>query len=266
MNKEKKTIAVIIGTVILIAAIAVTVYILINQKNTDNTGTQNDTQTTQPVTQQSTAVQSTTAAQTTQAATAVPTTQAATAAQTTAHAQTAAQQAVQATVQPTEVSEPESTTEEQAYLFQNINDLVTAKEVTNLRAEFFDDAEVVATLSNGTYLTRTGYNENGWSRLLYGSLVVYAKTNLLLKEGETAAAVESWLDEYNMTYQEVNEQVTAKEETNLRSVPSTSEDKTIVTTIKHGEYVTRIGIGDKGWSKILYNGQTLYAVTSYLTK
>jgi len=34
--------------------------------------------------------------------------------------------------------------------------------------------------------------------------------------------------------------------------------------IKHGDTVTRTGIGSNGWSRISYDGQTLYAVTSYL--
>lgn len=62
----------------------------------------------------------------------------------------------------------------------------------------------------------------------------------------------------------VNEKVTAKDETNLRTAASTTDDSTVVYLLKKGEYVTRTAIGTNGWSKVVYNGQTLYAKTSYL--
>ena len=68
-----------------------------------------------------------------------------------------------------------------------------------------------------------------------------------------------------ITFQEANEQVTAKIETNLRTEPSSQSSDTVVVTLKNGEWVTRTGIGDNGWSRVEYNGQTLYAITSYLT-
>ncbi len=71
--------------------------------------------------------------------------------------------------------------------------------------------------------------------------------------------------EVGIIFTEVNETVTAKQETNLRSEPSTLNDASIVTTLMHGDTATRTGIGHNGWSRVIYNGQTLYAVTSYLT-
>ena len=63
-----------------------------------------------------------------------------------------------------------------------------------------------------------------------------------------------------------NEQVTPKIEVNLRTLPSvTNPDATVVATIKAGEVVTRTGINtDVGWSRVEYNGQTLYCVSSYV--
>ncbi|MDE7283290.1 MAG: glycoside hydrolase family 25 [Lachnospiraceae bacterium] len=71
--------------------------------------------------------------------------------------------------------------------------------------------------------------------------------------------------EVGIIFTEVNETVTAKQETNLRSEPSTLNDASIVTKLMHGDTATRTGIGHNGWSRVIYNGQTLYAVTSYLT-
>lgn len=68
-----------------------------------------------------------------------------------------------------------------------------------------------------------------------------------------------------MRFTEVNEEVTAKENTNLRNIPSQGTDSTVVYTLPNGESLTRTGVSDSGWSRLIYNGQTVYAVSSYLT-
>lgn len=68
-----------------------------------------------------------------------------------------------------------------------------------------------------------------------------------------------------MTFEEVNERVTAKIETNLRSQPSQESDEYIQYTLMNGEIATRIGISPSGWSKVELNGQIYYALTDYLT-
>ena len=68
-----------------------------------------------------------------------------------------------------------------------------------------------------------------------------------------------------MSFREVNETVTAKDSTNLRDIPSQGDDSTIVYTLKNGETATRTGVSDSGWSRLIFNGQTVYAVSSYLT-
>lgn len=68
-----------------------------------------------------------------------------------------------------------------------------------------------------------------------------------------------------MNFKSVEETVTAKEETNLRSIPSQGEDSIVLYTLKNGEEATRIAVCDSGWSKLLFNGNIYYAVSSYLT-
>lgn len=68
-----------------------------------------------------------------------------------------------------------------------------------------------------------------------------------------------------MNFTGVSETVTAKDSTNLRDRPSQGADSVIVYTLKNGENVTRTGISDSGWSRLDYNGQTVYAVSNYLT-
>lgn len=68
-----------------------------------------------------------------------------------------------------------------------------------------------------------------------------------------------------MAFTSVEEEVTAKDSTNLRNIPSQGEDSTIVYTLKNGETVKRTGVSESGWSRLIYNEQTVYAVSSYLT-
>ncbi len=68
-----------------------------------------------------------------------------------------------------------------------------------------------------------------------------------------------------MPFTAVEEEVTAKDATNLRNIPSQGEDSTVVYTLKNGEALKRTGVSASGWSRLIYNEQTVYAVSSYLT-
>lgn len=81
------------------------------------------------------------------------------------------------------------------------------------------------------------------------------------EERETASADVEAL----MNFTEVNETVTAKSSTNLRDKPSQGEDSTVMVTLQNGQTATRTGISDSGWSRVVYEGGTYYAVSSYLT-
>lgn len=70
----------------------------------------------------------------------------------------------------------------------------------------------------------------------------------------------------SMEFVEISDTVTAKDVTNLRSVPSTLEEGNIVSQLMNGEVISRTGINEAyGWSRLDYNGQTVYAVSNYLT-
>ena len=67
-----------------------------------------------------------------------------------------------------------------------------------------------------------------------------------------------------MRFTECQETVTAKEKTNLRSIPDQGEDSQILYTLLNGETALRTATSDSGWSRLEYNGTVCYAVTSYL--
>ncbi len=135
---------------------------------------------------------------------------------------------------------------------------LTAKNETNLREKPSVDSAVVAVLKSGDFLERTGVSAKGWTRLNYNGQTVYAVSSLL---SETVQSSEPTAP--TPEFEEVSDSVTAKSETNLRTAPSTT-DSEVVYTLKNGEYVERTGKSSKGWSRLNYNGQTVYAVTSYL--
>lgn len=148
--------------------------------------------------------------------------------------------------------------------FSPKSDKVTAKEYVNLRVLPTTDSESVGQLKSGEFLERTAVSNRGWSRLIYNGQVVYAKTSLLSNEVVTPVTP-STPPSTGDGYTSVDEQVTAKEKTNLRTKPTTGEGSEIVHELLKGEYVRRIGVHTNGWSKLEYNGQTVYAVSSYLT-
>ena len=142
------------------------------------------------------------------------------------------------------------------------NDSVTAKQEVNLRLSPATSGGIAGVLKNGSVLQRTATSNKGWSRLIYEGQTVYAITSYLTTDLSYKPPVD---DGIKTEFQAVNEQITAKSETNLRTLPSVT-DSEVVYTLKKGEYLTRTGISTNGWSRLEYNGQTVYAVSSYLTE
>ena len=153
--------------------------------------------------------------------------------------------------------------------FTAVDEQVTAKEVVNLRAlpsVEHEDAEVVGQLRNGEVAHRVGVSDNGWSKLEHNGMTCYAVSSYLTLAGEEPAETLPEQTGIQTQFETVDQWVTAKIEVNLRSLPSVEDpDCQIVASIKNGEVVRRTGINrDVGWSRVTYNGQTLYCVSSYL--
>lgn len=153
--------------------------------------------------------------------------------------------------------------------FTAVNDSVTAKMEVNLRRLPTTDSEMVGTLVSGTFLKRTAKSENGWSRLEYNGQTVYAVTNYLTTEAPQITPSEpessaTSVTEYNMTFTLCSVNVTAKEEVNLRNMPTT-DGSSVIYTLKNGEYITKTGVcSQSGWARLDYNGQTVYCIDSFL--
>lgn len=154
--------------------------------------------------------------------------------------------------------------------FRAVSETVTAKEWVNLRnipSATRADSSIVGQLKNGDTALRTGISDNGWSRLEIDGTVCYAVSSYLTTDVNGGPDDEDAHEEGIQTqFREVSDSVTAKDVVNLRSLPSTTDpDCQVVAQLKKGEVITRTGINeDVGWSRVVYNGQTLYCISSYL--
>lgn len=162
--------------------------------------------------------------------------------------------------------------------FNKRNQIVTAKEVVNLRSlpsVEHEEVEVIAQLKNGETATCIGVSDNGWSKLIYRNTVCYAVSSYLTPvDGDAAEETfapeaeqpEEGGIEIETEFEPINDQVTAKVEVNLRNLPSTEHPNVkVVARLYNGQVATRTGINrDLGWSRVEFNGMTLYCVSSYL--
>ena len=172
--------------------------------------------------------------------------------------------------------------------FDAVEETVTAKSKTNLRDKPSQgaDSTVKVTLLNGQTATRTGVSKSGWSRVVLEGATYYAVSSYLTTDLSTPAPVatptptqETAVDAapaqaeqpavtsgFKTKFTDCNELITAKEIVNLRSKPSvTDADSQVVVTLYNGQTATRTGVNSEyGWSRIDYNGQTLYCVSSYI--
>ena len=157
--------------------------------------------------------------------------------------------------------------------FRTVSEAVTARDKVNLR-DFpsTETGNVVGTLSYGEAVVRTGISgssDTGWSRLEVNGQVVYASSRLLAtsmdyKEQEKPTPENP---EVGRRFTAASGKVKAKDgRTNLRTLPTTEAPSEVAAQLTGEETAERLAVdADKGWTKLSYNGQIVYAVTNYLT-
>ena len=151
--------------------------------------------------------------------------------------------------------------------FTPVSEEVTAKNETNLRdiPSQGGDSSVMYTLKNGEIAQRIAISTSGWSKVVFDGNTYYAVSSYLTTDLRVQPTEIEEDDGIQTQFTPVIENVTAKKLVNLRKLPSVeNEDAEIIAQLKHGDIATRTGISENGWSKLTYQGQTCYAVTSYL--
>lgn len=149
--------------------------------------------------------------------------------------------------------------------FTEVEEQVTAKDEVNLRStmEQGSDDNIVGSMKNGETAVRTGVGNNGWSRIIYNGQTVYCVSNYLTTDLSYVTPQETE-SEFKTKFTDVSENVTAKEVTNLRNRPSVESPSEVIAELKNGEVIVRTCVSNEGWSRVEYNGQTLYCISSYL--
>ncbi len=160
--------------------------------------------------------------------------------------------------------------------FQAVQESVTPKDVVNLRLvpTTADAANIVTQAHNGETLVRIGINpDTGWSKIDYNGQTLYAVSQYLTADLSYRPAVQpadpnrvSTVSGRIIIFQNCDDWISPKEYVNLRTEPSTTEgDATVSCQLNYGEKVHRTGYSrDSGWSRVEYNGQVLYVVTSLM--
>ena len=114
----------------------------------------------------------------------------------------------------------------------------------------------LGTLKKGSLVHRIGIYSNGWSAIALGGRQVYVESASLEPEKLPGGPT---LPE---GYHPAEGTVTASENLNLRSGPGTEYEK--VGRLPEGSSCRRIGLGDNGWSILIFEGKQVYAKSEYL--
>lgn len=160
--------------------------------------------------------------------------------------------------------------------FVSVQESVTPKDAVNLRTapDTTDEGNIVVKIQNGETLARIGVNnDTGWSRIDYNGQILYAVSQYLTTDLNYKPPVTP-SDPNRVTtasgsviiFENCDDWITPKEYVNLRTEPSTvQEDATVSCQLNYGEKAHRTGYSaDFGWSRVEYNGQVLYVVTSFV--
>ena len=101
----------------------------------------------------------------------------------------------------------------------------------------------------GERFTRIGVGPDGWSRVYIKGEIMYITSYYLSPTAKP-------------NYTEVNEQVIVNKDAYVRYSGSILGKK--IGYVDEGQEVTRVGVGDNGWSQIMYKDQIGYVWSLYL--
>lgn len=148
--------------------------------------------------------------------------------------------------------------------FTDTNEIVYTTTRCNLRESYSTSSNRVATVNEGTELTRKGVGDNGWSKCEYNGKFVYVSTQYLTTTvPKTDEDEKDEKEPEEVKFKDTKENLYAKQSCNLRASWSTDSEK--VGYLNKGDAVERTGYADNGWSRILYNGKTVYVASRLLS-
>ena len=138
--------------------------------------------------------------------------------------------------------------------FTDVNETVYTTQKCNVRKSYSTDSEKIATVEKDTKFTRKAIGDNGWSKVEYNGQTAYVYSEYLTKTEPE--------EEEEVVFKDTHENLYAKQNCNLRASWSTDSEK--VGYLTKGQAVERTGYADNGWSRIIYNGKTVYVASRLL--
>ncbi|WP_342604199.1 D-alanyl-D-alanine carboxypeptidase family protein [Peribacillus sp. FSL E2-0159] len=124
----------------------------------------------------------------------------------------------------------------------------TATANLNVRTGPSTANKIIARVKQGTKLTVTGKNANGWLKVSLNGQTGYVSGQYVKISNSSSSTA-------TVTY-------TATANLNVRTGPSTANK--IITTVKQGTKLTVTGKNVNGWLKVSLNGQTGYVSSKYV--
>ena len=146
--------------------------------------------------------------------------------------------------------------------FTDVNETVYTTTRCNLRESYSTSSNKVAVVNEGTKLTRKGVGDNGWSKVEYNGKTVYVSSQYVTTTAPKDEE-EPEEEEKEVIFKDTHENLYAKQSCNLRASWSTESEK--VGYLTKGQAVERTGYAENGWSRILYNGKTVYVASRLLS-
>lgn len=144
----------------------------------------------------------------------------------------------------------ETTAKETEYKAFDEKVTMYAQENLNIRQKASSDSKLLGKLIAGDSITALG-TTGEWTVVSYKNSKAYILSELLSKKKP----------DLGVSFKEVDETVEATQNVRMRKQPNANAE--VAGTLPGGTKVTRTGYNKK-WSRIVYNGKTLYVATEYL--
>lgn len=135
--------------------------------------------------------------------------------------------------------------------FKKVKVLYTV-DITNVRKSASASSKLLGRLNEGKKVKAIG-KKDGWYVIKYGSKKGYIKADLLTSKKPKT----------EITFKAKDDKVEALQNVRMRKKPSESAKS--LGTLPGGTKVTRTGYNKK-WTRIVYNGKTVYVATKYVEK
>lgn len=169
------------------------------------------------------------------------------------------------------IAEQKAKEEEEKVVEGPVVEQVEAVTSVNVRASDSETAERLATVGEGTVLTRLEAKLNGWSRVQYEGREAYIKTEYLNVVGGAVPEIETQQVVENTTTTTTNKDdknktetkyVTANDNVNIRAEADIDSER--VGFAYNGDKLELIEKLSNGWTKIKYNNKECYVKSDYV--